>query len=428
MRFSNCLFLAIAGSQIFVAAACTEDAIAPVAGDNPTLPVVPATTNGIPCDVDGILERSCRTCHGKTPLYGAPMSLATREDVMPVAARVKARISDAAKPMPPAPNVRLSASDVATVSSWIDGGLPRSSEVCNSVAPARPSTQLSCAPDVRMRPTQAWSMPDDEDDVYVCYGFDVTAAQKRHLTAIAPVIEDPAIVHHLVLFEAPSAVSPVPSRCAESSVANMQPVYGWAPGGKPLELPKEAGFAQEGTIHYVVQIHYNNVRHQKNHSDGSGFDFCTTTELRPNDAGSFVLGTIRINIPPRSTLDMSCDYTIGGELAGKHVFSAMPHMHQLGTSIGSTLHHAGSAPIDLGTRAAWSFEDQPYVPVNATLAAGDHVVTRCAWNNPTDHDVAFGPNTADEMCFAYTMYYPKVESQQWSWMMPAAMARCKETK
>jgi hypothetical protein len=42
--------------------------------------------------------------------------------------------------------------------------------------------------------------------------------------------------------------------------------------------------------------------------------------------------------------------------------------------------------------------------------------------------VFFGPNTADEMCFAYTMYYPKVTSQQWSWMMPAILSRCGATK
>jgi hypothetical protein len=280
------------------------------------------------------------------------MSLVTRDDVARIGDRVKARIADTQKPMPPPPNVQLSATDAAALGSWIDRGAPRSDDVCATAKRPPTSTPMSCDPDVRMRPTQAWSMPDDEDDVYVCYGFDVTAAQKRHLTAIAPVIDDPAIVHHLVLFEAGAAVSPVPSRCAESSVAGMQPVYGWAPGGKPLELPKEAGFAQEGTVHYVVQVHYNNVRHEKNHSDGSGFDFCTTDQLRPNDAGSFVLGTVRISIPPRSTLDMSCEYAVGADLAGKHVFSAMPHMHQLGTTIGSTLHRAGSAPIDLGTRAA----------------------------------------------------------------------------
>lgn len=355
------------------------------------------------------------------------MSLVTHADLAPRADRVKARVSDPQKPMPPPPNV-LSAADAATLASWIDRGAPRTDEVCNAPAPARPSTKMSCEPDVKMRPSQAWSMPEGEDDVYVCYGFDVTSARKRHLTAIAPVIDDPAIVHHLVLFEAPSAVSPVPSRCAESSVAGMAPVYGWAPGGKPLELPKEAGFAQEGTVHYVVQVHYNNVRHEKKHSDGSGFDFCTTDELRPNDAGSFVLGTTRIDIPPRSALDVSCDYGVGGDLAGTHVFSAMPHMHQLGTTIGSTLHRMGAAPIDLGTRAAWSFEDQPYVPVDATLATGDRIVTRCAWNNPGDQPVTFGPNTADEMCFAYTMYYPKVESRTWSWMLPAALSRCASTK
>ena len=37
-------------------------------------------------------------------------------------------------------------------------------------------------------------------------------------------------------------------------------LYGWAPGVGSFELPKEAGLpANNGTTHYVVQVHYNNI-------------------------------------------------------------------------------------------------------------------------------------------------------------------------
>jgi len=235
-------------------------------------------------------------------------------------------------------------------------------------------------------------------------------------------------VHHLVLFEADHSVSPIPQPCSEAQSAQMRIIYGWAPGGKTLELPAEAGFAQEGTMHYVVQVHYNNVQHVAGQSDQSGFDFCTTDQLRANDADGLVFGTTNISIPAHGSLDISCDYTVGPELANAHVFASMPHMHQLGTSMATSVKPAkGGAATDLGTRAAWDFGNQPYENITATLARGDVVTTQCAWKNPSGSTVGFGPNTDDEMCFSFMMYYPKIQSQQWSWMMPAIRSRCTPT-
>jgi hypothetical protein len=344
---------------------------------------------------------------------------------------VEQRIHQDDKPMPPTPNKRLEDNDSSTLDTWIRAGAPASDTACPAPPPGStppgtpPGTQpMSCTPDVTMAPTAKWSMPETTDDVYVCYGFDITPAQKRHLIGIMPKVDNPKIVHHLVLFETTSSYATVPAPCSEASSIDWRVVYGWAPGGGNFELPKEAGFPIEATTHYVVQIHYNNVSHLAGQTDQSGFDFCTTDKLRPNDADTVVFGTMSFTVPARGALDETCNVTIPKGTPPVHAFAAFPHMHQIGTSIATTLSPGGTgAPVDLGAKPHWDFQAQTYVPIDATLSGGDVVSTRCVWNNPTDKAISFGPYTEDEMCFSFTMFYPRVQSSA-SWMAPAEQSRC----
>jgi hypothetical protein len=268
-------------------------------------------------------------------------------------------------------------------------------------------------------------MPASADDVYVCYGFDVTSAEKRHVTAIAPKIDDPAIVHHLLLFQSDTAAGATPWECGPTIPNRWRVVYGWAPGGRAFEFPPEAGYPQEQTTHYVVQVHYNNVQHEAGHTDASGFDFCTTPDLRPNDADTVAFGTMSFRIPPRSTLDLSCDARMPAALPELHLFAAFPHMHQLGRSIGTKrLAGPGGPEQDLGGHPSWDFQNQVYLPINGTIRGGDTVRTRCVWQNDGDTPVGFGEATEDEMCFSFTMYWPRINV---SWAMPTALSSCRPT-
>jgi hypothetical protein len=177
----------------------------------------------------------------------------------------------------------------------------------------------------------------------------------------------------------------------------------------------------------VVQIHYNNINHVTGQTDTSGFDLCTTDQIRPNDADVMAFGTMNITIPPHGTLDTTCSNTIPNvpDFHDIHVFAALPHMHKLGTSISTIdIPSGGGAQEDLGAKPNYSFNTQSWVPVNATIHVGDTVKTRCVWNNPTDQAVTYGENTENEMCYAFTMYYPRVTLAQWSWAAPAYTSTC----
>lgn len=86
---------------------------------------------------------------------------------------------------------------------------------------------------------------------------------------------------------------------------------------------------------------------------------------------------------------------------------------------------------DLGTIKGWSFGSQGWLPIVGDGAGGgvltkpnDVIRTRCAWNNTTGSTVRFGENTADEMCYSFTTYYPRIASPFWSWAAPALSAQC----
>ena len=394
---------------------------------------------GLPCDVEKVLAAGCQSCHAASPIYGAPMPLVTRADLLAPAKTdpskkvyelVGARIHDDAKPMPQAPNPRLSTADTATLDAWIAAGAPESTVDCNAPPPPPVDGSIvptSCTPDEHMRPTAAWTMPEGTNDQYTCYLFDVPRTAKRHVVAMAPIIGNPKIVHHLLLFQATTGVNGVtgtPAPCASGGGSGWRIVYGWAPGGVPMELPPEAGFPEDpGTTHYVVQVHYNNINHLKGETDTSGFDLCTTDKLRANDADVMAFGTTGINIPPHGTLDTTCSVDVQASFDGAHVFAASPHMHKLGTKQITTLTpKGGGAALDLGKKDPFDFQSQYWVPLNQVLHTGDTIRTRCVWNNTTDTAVTFGENTENEMCFSFTMYYPRVALP--SWAAPAYASKC----
>jgi hypothetical protein len=403
----------------------------------------PATTaSGLPCDVNKILEGRCQTCHGSSTQFGASAPLVTHDDLVkngPGASSAKkvyelvaARIHDASRPMPPTPNPLLDAADTATLDAWIAAGAPASSDRCTSEKADDGVKPLSCTPDVTLKAATKYAMPQGTVDQYVCVGIDVNLTTKRHITALAPRLDNKTILHHILLFQSPQTESATPTPCAAFGSASWKLVAGWAPGGNNLELPAEAGFPEEkGTTHWVVQLHYNNAKNLAGQLDNSGYDLCTTENLRPNDAGVVAFGSTKFSIPPRSTTTVKCDYTLPKTFKDVKLFNASPHMHTRGTAM-STERLAGGtgAPSTIFANPNFSFENQANFPIKAEVAPGDVMRTRCTWKNAGDTAIAFGENTGDEMCFDFIGYYPNIPDKTifglplFTWVTPSQSATC----
>lgn len=433
MRKTSILALAFVA-----AAACggtTHDASAVPNGTPDGGGDVTPAASGLPCDVDAILANNCRKCHSFPPQFGAPMSLMTHEALgkaAPSDPNVKVyemalrRVADDADPMPPSPNARLSEADRATLRAWVEAGAPSSSETCATVPDTKPGPTVACTPDLSVRPAAKWTMPKETKDEYVCYGFDIERATPTHVIGFEPRIGNPKIVHHLLLMEAPSSVDPTPKPCSAGGNTTWRIISGWAPGGKGMELPPEAGYplATSGKTHYVMQIHYSNLTGLEGETDESGYDLCTSAP-RAQEADVVAFGTLSFEIPATNQpYTRDCTVTIPSQLSGKKFIAAMPHMHKLGTAMSTTLERSGQAPADLGTVANWSFDNQSWYPIGGETKTGDVIRTKCTWKNDTGAPVGFGEKTSEEMCYSFTMYYPRVVAPVWSWQVPAYGSSC----
>jgi len=388
----------------------------------------------LPCDVDAVLAKSCRSCHSSPPAFGAPMPLLTLADLHAAAKitpgkkvfeMVGARIHDDAAPMPQAPNARLSGPEAATLDSWIADGAPAGGAACGTApsAAAGGPAPLACAPDQQVqqiRPASKFAVTSDPD-LYVCYGFDTDASEKLHVIAGAAQIDNKAVVHHVLLYQADATVSGVPTPCGAGGGSGWRLVTGWAPGGKNFELPPEAGFAEElGTTHWALQIHYNNAQGLKDQADQTGFDLCATNKLRPNDADILATGTVGIQIPPRSKYQVDCDLAFPASYGNINVVSSWAHMHKLGRAESATRLRNGEATTILSAPNYDFSTGAGANAVNVALAAGDTVHTTCQWQNAGDTTVKFGEATSDEMCFAFLTYYPKITQPKFKWVIPAS--------
>ena len=340
--------------------------------------------------------------------------------------QIATRIHDDARPMPQPPNPRLEPAEMKVLDDWIAAGAPAATEACaGRDGGASVTGRLTCKPNERIRPTAPYRMPNNVDDVLVCYGWDSPHDAKRHIIGLSPAIDATKALHHVTLLEADRAVSPAPAACEPEAMASWRPLYGWAPGAADLELPPQAGLALEPGSHYVVQLHFANPSRSAV-VDSSGFDLCSTEKLRPNDADVMAFGTMEITVPARGSLARDCSVPVPPEGATTHLFAAFPHMHKLGTSISTVVHPGGAgAPVDLGTVPAWDLGNQTWLPLDYTLRPGDVVQSKCSWRNPTDHGVGYGPTADDEMCFSYVMYFPKITATTWHWSLPALYSTCR---
>ncbi len=400
------------------------------------------TKTGLPCELDAILKTRCQTCHGSEPKYSATAPLVTWDDLQKpgpgasssktVLELVKERIASEDRPMPPSPQPRLTDKESKTVTDWIAGGAKSSDVTCKNEAPTDGVKPLSCKPDQILKATKPFTMqPNTPLDQYQCFGVDINLQKKRHVIGLAPVVDNPQIVHHILLFQTKTAESSEPFECDAFGSAAWKLVAGWAPGGDNLELPPEAGFPEEsGTTHWVLQIHYNNAN-AKTGTDQSGYELCTTEDLRPHDAGVLAFGSIKFNIPPRATHNIRCDYELDNRFKNVKLFNASPHMHTRGQSMSTERLPGGNGtPEMIFDQKEFSFEAQANFPISKSVNPGDVMRTRCGWKNPSDSQIGFGEGTMDEMCFNFLGYYPNIPDRTilglpvFTWITPSQSAKC----
>ncbi|MBX3191486.1 MAG: hypothetical protein KF819_31110 [Labilithrix sp.] len=390
-------------------------------------PTERSSTTSLPCDVDDVLERNCRSCHSSPPKFGAPVALVSADDLAApsksdpsksVATRVGERIHDPVAPMPQ--GAKLSAADMATLDTWIAGGAKAIQGTCadaGSIADAGPVGPdfLPCPEEERTTflahgdtLADPYPLAADAGNLYMCFSWKAPWSGTHQATAFAPVIDDARAVHHWILYEtATPQIDGGAKKCAMPFDAKF--LQGWAPGGTNRVLPDDIGLALPSSDRWLIlQVHYWNVAGYTDVRDRSGVAMCTTSNLRPKTAVVSTLGSANIDLPPRSTGTVVTGRCTPAITEPIHVLASGPHMHGRGRRLRTQVLRGGSesAIETLVDEPSFDFESQRSYPSSLVVQPGDVLRTECTYDNPTETRVTFGEKTEDEMCFNFVTVWP----------------------
>ncbi|XP_052061954.1 DBH-like monooxygenase protein 1 homolog [Mytilus californianus] len=128
----------------------------------------------------------------------------------------------------------------------------------------------------------------------------------------------------------------------------------WSLGFSGHCLPDEAGIRIGPNMYTqgAIQLHWTNPLLSNSLVDGSGIKLYFTPNLRPNDAGIFITGQNYLNIPSgleshQEEGECPADCTNQLFTGNIHVFSALNHMHYLGSEMKVELHRNGTKIADI---------------------------------------------------------------------------------
>jgi hypothetical protein len=223
----------------------------------------------------------------------------------------------------------------------------------------------------------------------------------QYIRSIRGVIDNESILHHILLYQ---DAAPVTDGAIEDSLAapvlshsNAVMIQGWAPGLSPSYFHPDVGLDAPSDVGFTLEIHHYNPQGTRA-VDRSGLEVCVTTSVPEHIASFSWLGT---NDIAGVTASGVCTPQSKDPI---RVISIMPHMHLKGRHMKVELKRGDGGKVELLHDADYDFNFQRAYDVNKDMLPGDSISTRCDFSAPS----TFGPSSNDEMCYIFTLYYPKL--------------------
>jgi hypothetical protein len=425
----------------------TPSAGAGVAGAGGTMVAPPTATGILPCGVSKALVANCQSCHGATPIGGAPMSLVTYADVqaqaktkptLKVSELMKMRLHDQAKPMPP--GGMISAMDLQTLDTWLNAGAqagaaadancamatPVAGSEDGSTGPITPAAGETCydfyvhQSTTSSTDTTPYSVSVGEH--YEQFYYKAPWPAGTVATRYGTRFDNQKVLHHWLLFstsenepEGNHVTAPLPTLLG----VNATLLAGWAVGGTNLALPKDVAFEIPGKGSQLnIQWHFYNSTTTPQ-QDHSAVQICTVPAgMRAHTATISWIGTEDIGgnkwfggagMPAhqKSTFSGTCDPLREGMNSTDpiHILGFWPHMHQLGINMKAIVNHKGGMAETIFNKP-FDFNHQVHYLQDYELKPGDTLTAVCDFNNTTAAGVPFGESSDTEMCYNFTMAWP----------------------
>jgi hypothetical protein len=205
-----------------------------------------------------------------------------------------------------------------------------------------------------------------------------------------------AVIHHWLFYKNAAPVADGAVGFSSGAHPDGELVHGWAPGGSNLYFDPDVGLEMPSSVGYTLETHHNNTTGTPA-PDNSGLEVCVTSALPKNVVSLSWLGTDNIN---GTTATGTCAPAATEPI---HIIGISPHMHTKGTHMSALITRAGGK-TEMLHDAPFDFNNQHSYNALTTLMPGDSIKTTCTYNSP----VRFGEGTGDEMCYLFTLYYPKL--------------------
>ena len=407
----------------------------PVTSPPPTN--TPVANSQIPCEAKAVIAGNCQQCHGAAPMFGAPMPLAGVEDFHKPAPSDKSkkvhelallRMNDAARPMPPGNAMQATAKK--TLTDWLAAGALAgpATQTCSEMAspthdaayfkngltpnPGETCYELRTHGGQTEADTTPYAVRPDEH--YEQFYFRVPWKAGEVMTRFGAKYDNLKVLHHWLLFTSSMSAAKVGTH--ETTIGTTigdesQLIAGWAVGGDHVEFPADTALELKTTGILNLQWHFYNSG-TKPENDATIVQVCTVpSSMRKNIGSLTFLGSENFNglvgMPPKTQSKFSgnCYNDSGGPIT---IFGFTPHMHKLGIHMNAVIKRKSGMmetvfdkPFDFNSQITYLL-GTPIV-----LEAGETIISTCTFNNTTNLGVPFGPSTEQEMCYNFTMSYPK---------------------
>ncbi|XP_067932935.1 DBH-like monooxygenase protein 2 [Watersipora subatra] len=273
--------------------------------------------------------------------------------------------------------------------------------------------------------TKNWTITFDntavpaQETTYMCQIFDLPDDQVYHLFASQPVINNPYIMHHTVVYGCtgtPPSGYNSPSSCGMYFEECSDMIAGWTVGLSGECQRSDDGFLV-GKGHFtqvMMEHHWNNPTSASNYFDASGITLFLTPNLRANNLATLITGQEELTIPAGEsafTITGTCPQDCLEQILENPIYitSAHLHMHYLGSSGRIEQWRDGVLINTWFDESSYSY-DYPVTNVfdpPIPLLKGDEVKTICTYKSTSKDEITqYGEGTSDEMCYGFMNYYP----------------------
>lgn len=378
------------------------------------------------------------------------MPLTSHADLMamsPVSGRVNyevalERIQDSMRPMPPAPNPHLDATQVAAFQEWVDQGMQEdpsceAASATGGLSAGGDPNCIDCGDYVcdEGKPLQllahgapmsgdetpydasqvGGALSGNDPNYYECFYFEAPWTENQQSIGFKPIIDNSRVLHHWLLYASDNAPTDIVDggmrgECQLQADPNRVLLAGWAPGTPGQNLPDGVGQKLPlGPRSYItLEIHYYNTMPGEPAPDRSGVELCVVDEPQEFEATQHWLGTEKINVAAGArgeTSDTCTPNLVGDETST--ILTITPHMHKIGAHSKIEVMRAnGDTEVILDEPFDFDNQTSHSLPEPVVIRAGDRLKTTCTFQNSTSGTVAWGEGSDEEMCYMFTTAYP----------------------